>query len=241
MGSMSRICLINMPSGLGDIFFTQKIMRTYLDQGYRVIHPVIKHYTWLKDYISDIEFPSEEEEFPYKEVYNSSLHPCYTEDFVYLPLKNCQNLVPIGKYIMEQKYQMVGIDHSDWFNFLKYKRNEEKEERLFHHLGLNEEIKYNLVVRNYQTWPNVLRYNGIFVENDLKQVELDFIPGYTLLDWCKVIEKASNLYMVDSCVCYLVETLKMSSVRNVLWPRNPVTKFIELKPIFNFPWEYQND
>ena len=41
---MSKICLINQPSGLGDIFFSQKIAQKWLDAGYEVVWPVEDHY-----------------------------------------------------------------------------------------------------------------------------------------------------------------------------------------------------
>ena len=48
---MSKICLIRQPAGIGDIFFTQKIVNHFISQGYEVLWPVIEQFEFIKDYI----------------------------------------------------------------------------------------------------------------------------------------------------------------------------------------------
>ena len=40
----NKVCLIRQPSGLGDIFFSQKIAQMWIDGGYKVVWPVEDHY-----------------------------------------------------------------------------------------------------------------------------------------------------------------------------------------------------
>ena len=39
--NMSKICLINQPAGLGDIFFLQKFVDLKIQEGFKVIFPVV--------------------------------------------------------------------------------------------------------------------------------------------------------------------------------------------------------
>ena len=47
-----RICLINQPAGLGDIFYTQRIGQHFRSLGYEIVWPVIKAYDWLSNYMT---------------------------------------------------------------------------------------------------------------------------------------------------------------------------------------------
>jgi hypothetical protein len=48
---MDKTCIIYQPAGIGDVFFTQKISKHMIENGYDVIWPVIKEILWIKDYI----------------------------------------------------------------------------------------------------------------------------------------------------------------------------------------------
>ena len=37
---MKKVCLINQPAGIGDVFFTQKIVDKFLNEGFNVIYPL---------------------------------------------------------------------------------------------------------------------------------------------------------------------------------------------------------
>ena len=53
---MSKICLVRQPAGIGDIFFTQKIAKHFIAQGYDVLWPVIEQFSFIKDYINDFYY-----------------------------------------------------------------------------------------------------------------------------------------------------------------------------------------
>ena len=50
---MSKICLINQPAGIGDIFYSLGIARHYQKLGYEITWPVVKEILWLREYIPD--------------------------------------------------------------------------------------------------------------------------------------------------------------------------------------------
>ena len=66
-----KICLIKQPAGIGDIFFCQKIARYMMHHGYQVVWPLMPSISWVKDYIHDIYFPTTEEDFPGKDIYQN--------------------------------------------------------------------------------------------------------------------------------------------------------------------------
>ena len=79
---MTKICLIRQPAGFGDILFTIKIARQFIEDGYDVIWPVIKEFAYISEYIiiSGLTFINENESFLYKEFYIADEKECiYTK------------------------------------------------------------------------------------------------------------------------------------------------------------------
>ena len=89
---MNKICLIRQPAGIGDIFFIQKIAKTYINQGYEVWLPVIPQFEFIKDYIKvpNLHFVNETQDFPYKNWFNSgeSTPIKVSENLIYLPIQH---------------------------------------------------------------------------------------------------------------------------------------------------------
>ena len=67
-----KTCLIQQPSGLGDILLSIKIGCYYADMGYDVVWPVFPVYANLDQKLKTkkpISFYNLEENFPYKDIY----------------------------------------------------------------------------------------------------------------------------------------------------------------------------
>ena len=225
-----KTAIIRQPAGAGDIFFSQKIGYHFLNQGYRVIWPVIKEYSYFKEYMKDIEYPCREEDFDYKEIYlDSSKNIKYYNENILIPIESS-----VGNKIMSSKYEMIGIPYFDWKDFFNFERNHQKENELFNFLELNENIEYNFILNVYGSPPNYLIDNRIKHKNDsIKTIYMNFIEGYTIFDWCKVIENASYLYLNDSSINYLIEKLNLKNKELIsLWTRRG-PNFSEIDYIFN--------
>ena len=48
----------------------------------------------------------------------------------------------------------------------------------------------------------------ITVNTDLKKVYFKPIPGYSMLDWSLVIEKADEIHCIDCAVLYVIDALE---------------------------------
>ena len=127
----------------------------------------------------------------------------------------------------------------DWQNYVKFNRNLEKENTLYYKiLNLKDNSKY-CVSMNYIS--NDKTPIHIPVKSEYKTIFIDFYDGYTLFDWCKVIENATELYLEGSAVIYISETLKLKSEQNnkmFLFSRDAHAHFNDL---FKKPWIFRKE
>lgn len=207
---MDKICLIHHPIGIGDIFFLQFIARQYLKLGYDIIWPIRKDIFWIKDYIPDINFCLPEDNFPGKEYYGQDLI-IVSPNFAYIGLKNAHMWNNEFNHIMKSKYSLLNLDWTSWNEGFIFNRNVEKENELYYNvLGLTDDSKY--VFWNNMASVDVRTSNVIDdVKFDYSVVKLQFIDGYNLFDWCKVIENAIEIHTVHTGINYLIDKLNIKA------------------------------
>ena len=51
-----KTALLRQPAGLGDIFYLQKAAKILVKNDYKVIWPLAKVYTYIKDYIKELPY-----------------------------------------------------------------------------------------------------------------------------------------------------------------------------------------
>lgn len=231
---MEKICLIYQPAGIGDIFYTIGIAHHYQKLGYRIIWPVIKELVYLKEYISNIEFYSEDEDFPKKEYYIShSSEVIKTEDFIFLPIHRSTDITK--GLTMPSKYTISDVPNT-WRKDFIWNRDIEKENKLYKNLGLEENEPYILINQNFITTPRTVKFPMDIDVNDNKVIIMDYIDGYSVFDWAKVIEKAKGIITIDTCILFMIDKLKCSSEYFYCYTRNGTATYNELKDIFQTPW-----
>ena len=253
METTEKICLIYQPCGLGDILFLQKICKIYIEKGFKIIFPVVYEYEWLNNYIPEVNFISwgdneiklthkdklpDNIKFPYKEYYNPYSEDIFTDNFVFLNF-----FKPFNGRVMESKYSSLSLDYTDWASYLTFNRNTDKENDLFYNiLGLKDDDDYVFINRNYQMRPNVLFYNRIS-NNEMfynkKVIEMSIIDGFSIFDWCKVLEKASEIHMIETSLNYVLESDEMKNkiTKNInLYHRQ--NYFNEVYYLFKLNWNY---
>ena len=232
---MNKICLIYQPAGIGDIFYSIGIARYYQKLGYRIIWPVTKEILDVCEQIPNIEFYDQESEFPKKEYYNAnSLAVIDTEEFVFLPIHKSTEIV--GGLVMPSKYNITKALSSEWINNFSWERNIQKENELYYNiLHLQDNEPYILLNQNFVTPPRTLTF-PIDINTDHKVISMSYIDNFNVLDWAKVIEKASGIITIDTCIQYMIDKLNMKSEFYYCYLRNGNDTFKEIKNLFSTNW-----
>lgn len=217
--NIMKVGLIYVPCGLGDILFSQKIAHHIKSLGYEVYWPVLPQFNWLNDYIKDFTFVSDPQGkyipyqglimpdstiFPGKEFYSINTETIISEDLFFF--QGFRSYDPI----MSGKYDSIGLDWGDWRDYIKFSRNKEKENSLYYDvLGLRDGDEYVFVNKNFCTVPNPEVYTNISVDENYygcKVIDMNLVLGYSLFDWCKVLENCREINMIETSLNYLLES-----------------------------------
>lgn len=203
----NKTVVIKQSAGIGDIFFLMKIADTIANIGYNVVWPIKKEIFYINQYLTkhnNIHFVEE----------GASLQN-YSQQ-VSIDFENADKIFNNGSLLVA-KYQLAkqyGLDitHEDWKDFLVLKRNYEKENKLFYNiLNLKDGEKYSLYNRNYGTPPHYKQKKNMKNPIFDKKVEMFISNEYTIFDWLSVVEKASEIHIVDSSLTYLIENLTINT------------------------------
>jgi hypothetical protein len=122
------------------------------------------------------------------------------------------------KDVMKSKYILFGGDWKTWRS-LKWKRDTEAEARLFYDvLGLKDGEEYSLVNTRFRTDQT----GGVKIaEPKGRVITMRNIEGYTMLDWGKVMEKATTIHTVGTSINYAIEMLSCEASEIHLYVRKP--------------------
>ena len=228
-----KICYINQQIGIGDVFFGQKIAQHYVEQGYKVIWPVREDLLWYNDYLDSpgVHFvgPGTKIHVNDKEV----------QPDVYLDLQNADQRVQCTS-VLEAKYDYAGIDWKDWADYFNFKRNKEKEDRLYYDvLGLKDGEEYAFINPYVGTPPNTIIKEAMSnIEVNIKRVDIQFLDDYNVLDWCRVLEDATEIHMVDTCFNYIYDKLNPKAKVKNLYSRFTPGSWHDVGKLFKLDWNY---
>lgn len=220
-------CIINQFAGIGDILFIEPIMRRYFQMGYRVILPTIKEYLNIQPY------------FPYIEMVDMSLfkidYECKqfvnTDETLIIPFRFSREFIKGSGFndTMRNKYLMVNMDYNEW-KLLTWLRHRYKEEKLKKLLNISDGDKYNLINQKFSQ----ALHRNIEVNNGYRNIIMNFIEGYSLLDWSGIIESATTIHSVDTSLMYLLEILELSTNDVHIYSRyNKYADFYKTDYLFN--------
>ena len=173
--------------------------------GYHVIWPLKNEILWIKDYISDIQFCSIDDNFPGKEYYGQDVI-IQSPQFVYLGIMKAHlwgNDYGIDDEnscaVMQSKYDLINLDWNQWSEGFKFTRNIDKENDLYYNvLGLKDNSEY-VFVNKYANTEN--RKYGPF-------------------DFLKIIENAKEIHTVHTSINYLIELLNIKAKKYCMYQGN---------------------
>lgn len=238
---MTKQCLIRQPAGLGDIFFCQKIAKKIVEKyDIDVIWPVIPEFEWVSDYLigDRISYVSLNSDYKGKALYNTPCNVIVDNDsLLYIPLQHADQH-PYDDSIMVSKYKSVSLSHIDWAKFFQFNRNYQREDKLFYDiLKLTDNDKYIFVNKNYGSPPNSVPCKYINLNTNLKIINMKFIEGVNLLDWCKVLEQAVQIHTTETSLSYVIESMPKCKGLN-MYPRDCSSRFSHVTGLFQHEWVY---
>jgi len=228
-----RPCVIKQPAGIGDVFFCQKIARVMMQNGYQVIWPLRPDIAWIGKYIRDIYFPTTDDMFPGKDIFDRAGGCSVGMEAAFISLATADITHNNGK-IMSSKYYMMDISHHDWQDYFKFERDLDKENELYYNvLGLNDDSEFVFINNLYNT---DIRDSKLLSADqfDMPVVELKIIDGFTLFDWCKVLEKAKKIHTINTAINYIIEVLDTSYDEYVIYAHDEKNK-TEIDYLFKKP------
>lgn len=226
--------LIKQPCGLGDILFMQKIAHVWRKNGYHVVWPITPQYLSIKEYIPFFTFVDNTKPILHQYEYDNCPKATITENVI------CTDGCNGPNGLMHSKYELCCVDSYDWKKYLKFNRKFEREEKLFRDvLRLDEDDDYVLINRHIGSHGYESIWN-IPIPKNKKIVEIRPIDGFTVFDWCKVFEWANEFHLMETCFCYLIETLDTIETEYKLYHRSPSysANFKEFSKIYKKPKQH---
>ena len=202
----NRICYINQPVSIKEILFSEPIARYYHELGYKVIWPLDSVYSGMNkhsDYITFIDKKLMKFNYGHKDFFN-------IQDALIVPLIYSNELKAVSEdHKMKSKYDLWNMSINKWQES-SWKRDEKAEDKLFSSiLRLKDGDKYNLVSEFLNR--DFSKRIDIETGNDLKNVYVEKISNFTLLDWSKVIENATTIHVAPSAIMYWIELLNLKN------------------------------
>lgn len=191
---------INQHAGIGDILFLEPILRK-LSKNNEVFMPVVEPWHWQRHipYVNftnfTFQFDSREQKFTpeyYPFRYANPIYRGYDlndwHDF-----ENC----------MLDKYRVLELPENMWLD-LSVKRDLQNEKRLIRELILPKEF---ILVNEFSRVGNT----AINIDSNLPIVHMRAISGYSVIDWCGVMELAAENHHVSTSTFYLLHMLGLDA------------------------------
>lgn len=228
-----KVLIIQQWFGLGDIIWGQTIANDYINDGYKVLWPV------KQEWVEGLQRAYPKVTFVDHELIpiNYENKRLYEENgFTYLPMRFSESLMRKPyKFHMESKYSFLGKNWERWKEYAMPVRDRNRERKLMTILGIDITGQYNFIATTFGSNGN--RAIEIKTSNNFKNIELKYIEGYSLFDWCGVIEYAAEIHAVSSSTLYLFEILDLSAKSVHLYCRKPIeTNFAYVDFLFSKPY-----
>jgi hypothetical protein len=239
---MIKKIIIRQPAGIGDIFFTQKIAYAlYETYNVEIIWPVISEFLWIKDYIKVpfIKFVNWDDDFEGKNLlFNNDVSYIFElPDYLIIPLQRADWNYP-GISVMDAKYKLVNLNFEDWSHYFNFERNIKKENQLYYDvLGLTDESEYCFINRQFGSPPDTKICKYIDLNNFSYYIEMKYINGFNIFDWCKVIENAKEIHTVETSLNYIIDKINPKG-KLEMYSKHTPPSYNQVQHLFKSNWNY---
>lgn len=192
-GLQKKKLLINQPGKVGDIIRCLPIAKYYAND-YDVYWLAPVQYAPLFSYVDYVTHVTQVGS--YDKVIDLSFGLNQKTELHRLWLKERSN--GLDSFVT-LKYRLADVPVSECFN-LQYTPNESKSSLLFDQLGCNCGDPYALIHTNsdYGT--------AVDVDTSLRVIRFTPVDGFTIFDWKKVIEHATEIHAIDSSLVNFADT-----------------------------------
>ena len=136
--------------------------------------------------------------------------------WLYIPFLNSDR--KFSGSVMKAKYKFVNMDGEwgDWDEYFEFRRNEEKENQLMDYFDIKPDDEYVVIGDTYGTPPKTatkkIKYSSSRDHTDTQEkkiIKIRSIEGYSVFDWCKVFENASEIHMIETSFLYILEKINL--------------------------------
>jgi glycosyltransferase involved in cell wall biosynthesis len=215
--SESQTIIVNQFQGLGDVIFAMELINTWIRQGNKVIWGVVPEYVSIQKHFPNVTFVP-------IELLNININNKFEERYgtvKVVPLRWADQIIGVHyRNVMRAKYDMYNEDWNNWRN-IEIVRDLTKEKELFYNvLKLKDNEQYNLINTKFRTNQSGIS-NEIRVDNELPNIEMRNIDGFTMIDWLMVIQKATYIHSVSTSIIYLLELFELQAKEVHLYVRKP--------------------
>lgn len=209
--------IVLQPHGLGDHIFCQSLVYQLADLQ-EIVWPVLPHFIeGLKRAYPDINWVAFGS-------LSKMVENCKRDMIIQgnrvLPIRWADSITRVPyKECMRSKYDMYGLDWTTWKDFT-FKKDTDKAMKLFYEvLGLLDDEPFRLINKRFTS--NESKSVNILKSEQIKNIEMTSISGFSLFDWHLVIEKATEIHTVGTSINYLIELLDINSKEVNLYKRLP--------------------
>lgn len=203
--------IINQPFGLGDIIFEQTLVRSFNFE--QVIWPVQPQFVeGLNRAYPDIYFqPTNGQiDFERKDLYINR------KNELVLPLRFADSLCRVPYMdCMKSKYLLYDQSWTNWQQNAMWHRNLVKEQALWDMFRLPE--KY--ILSNSFAGSGSQIVIPTVISSSIPVIRMYTLPGFSLFDWAKIIQGATEIHTVSSSIIYLLEMLQLRAKEIYIYPR----------------------
>lgn len=232
--------IINQPCGIGDIIFCMTIARRWKEEGHEIYWPVLPQFLeGLKRGYPDIIFMDWRTikiDYERKDEHDTVIDGT---QYRVIPLRWNVEIMNVPYFsCMSSKYSLFGWDFKDWKEKAMWWRDEEQENKLldfYRSQSLTE--GYNVVNRIYGSdmklsipLSKINPGNGQFCLPLMGDKNI-----FSLFDYAKVLENASEIHTVSTSILYLLELLDIQCPIH-LYERPTDPGFKQVNYLFTKPY-----
>lgn len=192
-----RKITINQPAGVGDILFLEPLLRM-LSRDHEIEMPVVDQYAWIAEHIPYVNFTPYRCQFDsYVQKFTATYYPFRFANPIFrgLGLHDWSDM----ENCMLDKYRILGLPETMWMD-LQLVRNRFREKSLFEHLGSPTDF---ILVNEHSRVGDC----KIKLETDLPVIYMQAIDGYSVVDWCIMMERAKENHHVQTSTLFLLHML----------------------------------